>query len=133
MSKKTLSLDLRERVVGRRLKRHVSTERFRVSAASAIRWCQRQKQTGSLASYKRAGDRWSARINAHKRLILSLIDQTYDITLKELQAQLAARGHRFSIGAPWRFFDRHEITWKKRPPCERAGPPRHCEAPRGVV
>ncbi len=29
---------------------------------------------------------------------------------KELQAQLAARGHRFSIGALWRFFDRHDIA-----------------------
>ena len=119
MSKKTLSLDLRERVVAAvsaGMSRRRAAERFGVSAASAIRWCQRQKETGSAASYRRGGDRWSARIDAHKSLILSLVEETCDITLKELQAHLAERGHRFSIGALWRFFDRHNITWKKRPP-----------------
>ena len=119
MSKKTLSLDLRERVVAAVLggmSRRQAAERFGVSAASAIRWSQRQNETGSPASYKRGGDRWSARIDVHKGLILSLVEETCDITLKELQALLAARGHRFSIGALWRFFDRHNITWKKRPP-----------------
>ncbi len=119
MSKKTLSLDLRERAVAAvsgGMSRRQAAERFGVSAASAIRWCQRQSETGSPASYKRGGDRWSARIDAHSGLILSLVEGTCDITLKELQSQLAARGHRFSIGALWRFFARHNITWKKRPP-----------------
>ena len=35
---------------------------------------------------------------------------------RELRRELAERGHRFSIGALWRFFARHNITWKKRPP-----------------
>lgn len=73
MSKKPLSLDLRERVVAAvsgGMSRRQAAERFGVSAASSIRWCQRQKETGSPASYKRGGDRWSARINAHKSLIL---------------------------------------------------------------
>jgi transposase len=119
MSKKTLSLDLRERVVAAvsgGMSRRQAAERFGVSAASAIRWCARDKETGSPAAGKRGGDRWSARIDAHKGLILSLVDEVCDITLKELQARLAQRGHRFSIGALWRFFDRHDITWKKRPP-----------------
>jgi transposase len=119
MSKKTLSLDLRERVVAAvsdGMSRRQAAERFGVSAASAIRWCAREKETGSPAAGKRGGDRWSARIDAHKGLILSLVDEVCDITLKELQAQLAERGHRFSIGALWRFFDRHDITWKKRQP-----------------
>jgi transposase len=119
MSKKTLSLDLRERVVAAvsgGMSRRQAAERFGVSAASAVRWCQRQNETGSPASYKRGGDRWSARIDAQKSLILSLVEETCDITLKELSAQLAERGHSFSIGALWRFFARHNITWKKRPP-----------------
>jgi len=119
MSKKTLSLDLRERVVAAvstGMSRRQAAERFGVSAASAIRWCQRQKESGSPAAGKRGGDRWSARIDARKGLILSLVEQTCDITLKELQAQLLERGHSFSVGALWRFFARHKITWKKRPP-----------------
>jgi transposase len=119
MSKKTLSLDLRERVVGAvaiGMSRRQAAERFGVSPASAVRWCRREKETGSPAAQKRGGDRWSARIDAHKSLILSLVGATCDITLKELQTQLAERGHRFSIGSLWRFFARHDITWKKRPP-----------------
>jgi transposase len=118
MPKKTLSLDLRKRVVSAvsgGMSRRQAAERFGVSAASAVRWCRREKETGSPASYKRGGDRWSARIDAHKSLILSLVDETCDITLAELQAQLAAGGLRFSIGSLWRFFARHRITWKKRP------------------
>lgn len=119
MPKKTLSLDLRERVVSAvsgGMSRRQAAERFGVSAASAIRWCRREKDTGSPASYKRGGDRWSVRIDAHKSLILSLVEETCDITLAELQAQLAERELRFSIGSLWRFFTRHKITWKKRPP-----------------
>lgn len=119
MSKKPLLLDLREHVVATVLggmSARQAAERFRVSVASAIRWRQRQTETGSPASYKRGGDRWSARIDVHKGLILSLVEETCDITLKELSAQLAERGHSFSIGALWRFFARHNITWKKRPP-----------------
>ena len=118
MSKKTLSLDLRERVVAAvscGLSRRQAAERFGVSAASAIRWCRREKESGSPAAQKRGGDRWSARIDAHKDLILSLVDETCDITLKELQTRLCERGLRFSIGSLWRFFARHAITWKKRP------------------
>jgi transposase len=118
MSKKTLSLDLRERVVAAvagGMSRRQAAVRFGVSAASAVRWCARQKETGSPATEQRGGDRWSARIDAHKGLILSLVEETCDITLKELQAQLAAHGRHFSIGSLWRFFDRHAITWKKRP------------------
>ena len=92
MSKKTLSLDLRERVVAVVLggmSRGQAAARFAVSAASAVRWCRRQEEAGSPASYKRGGDRWSGRIDAHQQLILSLVDETCDITLKELQAQLA--------------------------------------------
>jgi transposase len=64
--------------------------------------------------------RWSARIDAHRSLILRLITEACDVTLKDLQAQLAERGHRSGIGSLWRFFDRHDITWKKGRLCERA-------------
>ena len=119
MSKKPLSLDLRERVVAavsNGLSRRQAAERFGVSAASAIRWCARQRETGSAASKPRGGDHLSARIEAQADLILALVNETCDITLTELQAKLAEHGHAFGIGTLWRFFDRHGITWKKRPP-----------------
>lgn len=52
MSKEPLPLDLRERVVAAVLggmSRRQAAERFGVSAASAVRWCRRQKEAGSPA------------------------------------------------------------------------------------
>ncbi len=123
---KTLSLDLRERVVAAvssGMSRRQAAERFGVSAASAIRWCALESITGSAASKPQGGDRLSARIEAQADLILAVVDDTCDITLAELQAKLAEQGHRFGIGTLWRFFDRHGITWKKRPrtPASRTG------------
>lgn len=118
MSKKALSLDLRERVVAavsNGMSRRQAAERFGVSASSAIRWCARERETGSVASRPQGGDRLSARIEAQANLILVLVNETCDITLTELQAKLTERGHCFGIGTLWRFFARHGITWKKRP------------------
>jgi transposase len=66
MSKKTVSLDLRERVfaaVAGGMSRRQAAVRFGVSAASAIRWCAREKETGSPAAKPRGGVSWSARID----------------------------------------------------------------------
>jgi len=115
---KPLSLDLRERVVAAvsaGLSRRQAAERFGVSAASAVRWCALERDQGSPKPKPQGGDRLSHRIEAQAELILSLVDATRDITLMELQAELATRGHQFGVGTLWRFFDRHAITWKKRP------------------
>jgi transposase len=115
---KPLSLDLRERVVASvagGMSRRQAAERFGVSAASAIRWCALDRDTGSAKAKPQGGDRHSHRIEAQADLIMAVVDGTSDITLMELQVRLAEQGHRFGIGTLWRFFDRHGITWKKRP------------------
>ena len=48
-------------------------------------------------------------------LILALLAETPDITVEELRAALAARGHAFGYGTLQRFFTRRRITRKKRP------------------
>ena len=70
------------------------------------------------------GDRRSARIEAHASLILELVARTPDITLNELKAALAASGVPAGIATLWRFFDRRQITLKKRPrtPRSKTGP-----------
>lgn len=123
---RTLSLDLRERVVGAvagGMSRRQAAERFGVSAASAIRWCALDREMGSPRPKARGGDRHSGRIEAQADLILSLVDERDDITLAELQARLAEHGHGFGLGTLWRFFARRGITWKKRPrtPKSRTG------------
>lgn len=122
-----LSQDLRERVVAAidgGMSCRQAALRFGVSAASAIRWRQLVLRHGTPAPKPQGGDRRTARIEAHAAFILGAIEAKDDITLIELQALLAERGTSVGIGTLWRFFDRHQITRKKRrrTPPSRIGP-----------
>jgi transposase len=124
---KALSLDLRERVlaaVDSGLSCRQAAERFGVSAASAIRWVQRRRKQGTAEARPQGGDRRSARIEAHGDDILAIISETPDITLAELQDELAEGGTHFGIGTLWRFLERRRITLKKsrRTPPSRSVP-----------
>ena len=112
-----LSGDLRIRVVSeveRGSSCRAAAARFGVSAASAIRWVQAFRKTGSPEAKPQGGDRRSKRIEAHRVFIIETVTDRKDITLTELQDLLAQRGARFGIGTLWRFFARHGITVKKR-------------------
>ncbi|MBL6082836.1 hypothetical protein JMJ56_33385, partial [Belnapia sp. T18] len=61
-----------------------------------------------------------AQIEAHAALILRLVDQKSDITLREIRAGLAKAGVSAGIGTLWRFFDWRRVTHKKRPPMRRS-------------
>ena len=95
------------------MSRRQAAERFGVSAASAIRWCALEREVGDATPTRQGGDRRSGRIEAHATLILSIVEQTKDITIAEVQAKLAEQGVSFGTGTLWRFFDRHQITLKK--------------------
>lgn len=136
MSSRTLSLDLRERVVAavsNGLSRRQAAERFGVSPASAIRWCALAAATGSAAVRPRGGNRLSHRSEAQAERIHALIAGKDDLTLAEIRARLADDGHHFATGTLWRFFARHRITWKKDRSRGGAGSPRHPDATTGVV
>jgi transposase len=90
---KALSVDLRERVVAAIAAGsscRAAAVRFGVSAASAVRWAALTRKVGSVAPGPLGGDRRSAQIEAHAALILRLVDQKSDITLKEVQAGFGA-------------------------------------------
>ena len=113
---KSLSMDLRERVIGavdEGMSRRRAAERFGVSASSAIRWCQLQRDIGDARPTPQGGDRRSKPIEAEAGRILSLVKETPDITLEEMKAELAEQGLMFSISAIWRFLDRRGLTFKK--------------------
>ena len=121
-----LSDDLRERVVGAvvegGMSRNAAAKRFGVSIASAVRWVARFKARGEISPAPTGGDRRSGRIEAHRDYLLGLIRRRPDMTLLEMQERLIANcGERFSSSVLWRFFDRHEITFKK--PVAGRGPP----------
>ena len=118
-----LSDDLRKRVVGAvvdgGMSRNAAAKRFGVSIASAVRWVARFKARGEISPAPTGGDRRSGRIEAHRDYLLGLIRRRPDMTLLEIQERLIANcGERFSSSVLWRFFDRHEITFKTY------GPPR---------
>jgi len=63
-----LSLDLRKRVVAavaNGLSRRQAAERLGVSAASAIRWCAPERETGNAEPKRQGGDQHAHRIEAH--------------------------------------------------------------------
>jgi len=114
---KALSADLRKRVVDaieRGASRRVAAAHYGVSTSSAIRWHAEFKETGRTAPFPQGGDRRSHRIDAHAAFIRSLVKETPDITLEEVQEVLDGRGAHFGIGTLSRFFRRHRITHKKR-------------------
>jgi transposase len=114
---RALSMDLRERVllaVDGGMSCRQAAERFGVSASSAIRWNDRRRREGHFGHKALGGDRRSGRLEAHADLILSLVDETPDMTLAELRSRLGERSVGASISTLWRFFKRHGITRKKR-------------------
>ena len=73
-----LSNDLRLRVVKAiegGLSRRAAAAKFEVSIASAVRWYQRFKRTGSIEPDAIGGDHHSHRAEAHAARILEWIDE----------------------------------------------------------
>jgi transposase len=73
---KALSVDLRRRVVRsieQGMSRRKVAERDGVSVASAVRWHQQFKATGTVSPNKQGGDRRSKRIEAYGALIVETI------------------------------------------------------------
>jgi transposase len=123
---KPYSQDLRERVV-RAVETgascHEAAAAFEVSPSSAIRWVARWRQTGSPPAAKPMGGKRSP-LDVHKPWLLELIAAEPDLTLEEIRDRLRQRGIRVSASSVWRFCDRHDITFKKKPARSRTRPRR---------
>ena len=114
-----LSNDLRRRVVKAieaGLSRRAAASKFDISVASAVRWHQRFKRTGSIEPDAIGGDHHSYRAEAHAVRVLGWIDEQRDLTLEEIRNRLAKDGHVFATSTIWRLLDRHDYTVKKRLP-----------------
>jgi transposase len=133
MMPKAYSQDLRERVVGAveaGASCHEAAAAFEVSASSAIRWVSRWRQSGSVAA-KPMGGKHSP-LDAHQVWLLNLIAAEPDLTLEELRGRLRQRGISVSASSVWRFCERHNITFKKKPARSRAGARRRPHGPHEV-
>jgi transposase len=119
---KPCSLELRERVVNAvesGASRREAAEWFDVSPSSAIKWMQRRQATGSIAPQPSGGS--ISPLQAHAAFLLALIARQPDLTLDEIVAAMHKRRIAGSRSAVWRFFQRHKISFKKKPAGGRAG------------
>ena len=119
------SYDLRERVVdavGRGSSRRRAAAVFKVSAATVVRWTKRLAETGSFAASPTGGDHKSNAVEVHRNWLLASVNAEPDLTLAEIQERLkATHGLEKSLSCLWRFFARHQVTFKKNSTRRRAG------------
>ncbi len=126
---KALSLDLRNRVlsaVSEGMSHRAAGARFGVSAASVSRWRALEREQGDARPKALGGDRRSGRIEAHRGVILGLLEERRDMAIEESRAALGDRDLTFSYGSIQRFLVRHGITRKKRPAMRRSKTVRTC-------
>jgi transposase len=113
---KSYAGDLRKRVieaVASGASRHEAAELLGIAVSTAVKWWQHWLETGSTAPKPRGGS--TSRLEEHTTLLLGLVKEQPDSTFMELLAVLRKRRIRSSRSALWRFFERHNITFKKKP------------------
>lgn len=113
---KPYSEDLRERVVAAvegGLSRRRAAALFDLGISTVIHWVRRLRETGSVAAKPMGGDRRS-RLTGERAWILGCIEAEPDLTIEELRDRLRARGVIVGYGTVWRFFEREDITFKKK-------------------
>lgn len=94
-----------------------------LGASTAIRWIERWTTTGKVDALPGTGHSRSP-LNMHEQWLLALVATEPDLTLEEIRTRLA-REKKLKAGRTsiWRFYDRHEITFKKNAARRRAGSP----------
>ena len=98
---------------------------FGVSVASAVKWSQRLRATGSAAAKPFPGRPRPAVLGSERAWLLARIKEAPDLTLRGLAAELGERGIAVSHWTVWKLFASEKITLKKKHSAVRAGSPRH--------
>jgi transposase len=120
---KAYSSDLRQRVIGAvagGVSATSAAKVFSVSASSAIKWVRQWRLDGRTAPSRLRGHR-RAVLEPHAAWLLDLIAVQSDITLEEVRALLRERSIVVSVATVWSFYDRHDISFKKKRLRDRAG------------
>ena len=121
---KGYSKDLRVRVVSIVEEGDSAREAARllnVGASTAIRWIERWTTTGSVEAKPGTGHSRSP-LNQHEQWLLDLIAAEPDLTLDDIRLRLSgAKKLKVGTSSIWRFYDRHEITFKKNSARRRTG------------
>jgi len=92
-----------------------------VGASTAIRWIERWTTTGSVDAKPGTGHSRSP-LEEHRQWLLDLVAAEPDLTLKEIRARLRSKKKlKSGTTSIWRFYERHNITFKKNAARRRAG------------
>ena len=121
---RALSPDLRQRVVAAMRAGASSREAaktFSVSVASAVRWSQLERATGSTAP-RPHGPRRRLVLLPERDWLLARVAAAPDLTVRALRAELVERGVEVGYGAVWRFLAREGLSFKIKPARRRAEP-----------
>lgn len=116
------SADMRERVIARvesGASRREAAEHYDVSASTAVIWVKCFRETGRCTAKPRGGS--TSPLEEHADFLLALIEEQADLTLDEVVCAMRNRRIAGSRTAVWRFFQRHKISFKKKPACGGAG------------
>jgi transposase len=117
------SKDLRTRVLGavdKGMSAREASRIFAVSPASAIKWVQQWRRSGITEASAVRGHRASS-LEPHTTWLLTLIETQPDLTLVEIKDLLQERQVNACVNSIWRFFKRHNISFKKDFARRRAG------------
>jgi len=96
---------------------------FSVGVSSVIRWVQRHRRSGSVSPDAVGGSRGTRIEGTDRAWLLDRIAAKPDLTLQEIRRELAEqRGLAVGYGSVWRFCDREQLTFKKKPARRAARP-----------
>ena len=109
------SQDLRIRVIEAvedGASRREVAELYRISPSVVVIWMQRWTATGSIEAKPSGGS--TSPLDEHAEFLLGLTVEQPDMTLDEIVAAMAKAGIAGSRTAVWRFYERHDISFKKK-------------------
>jgi transposase len=111
---RSYSADMRQRVIARVESggsRREAAEHYDVSASTAVIWVKCFRETGRCAAKPRGGS--TSPLEKHGEFLLALVEEQADLTLDEVVRTMRKRRIAGSRTAVWRFFQRHQISFKK--------------------
>ena len=110
------SNDLRVRVIEEieaGVSRREAAERYELSPSVVVTWAQWWEETGSVAAMPSGGS--TSPLEEYAEFLLGLIVEQPDLTLDEIVAAMRRKRIPGSRSAVWRFFERRNISFKKKP------------------
>lgn len=93
---------------------------MQVSVASAVRWAQAARATGSAAAKPMSGKR-PYLLASQRDFLLGRLAEQPDLTLHALLSELRERGVVVSCDTLWRFLRKEKISFKKNAVRRRTG------------